>query len=180
MLWRCYDGSEHPVSRNFLKIVPVELNGVPFERIERIRLATASQPNVQSYVRALELCKDGDPPPLPDAQTMIDLNRISACDHVNNINRSLVMLDGRDYRSHNELFGPKGTLCQVHHNEWQPDCGCRLPFIYDHWLRSTPYKIVFYPHTWRMYHCPRHAGKGDYSDIFFAVQREFRNTAKAA
>lgn len=174
MLWRCFDGSRHPVSEKFLAIVPVELNGVQFDSIEQERLGVLHQPNVQAYIRELQKKKK---PPQLDARTAADLARISACDQVVNINRSLIMLDGRNYRSHNELFGPKGTLCQVHHNEWQPDCGCRLPFIYDHWLRDRPDRIVFYPHTWRMYHCPRHAGKGDYADIFFAVQREMRMKA---
>ena len=163
--WRCFDGSTHPVSEKFLEIVPLDLNGRPYAAVEAERLFLMQS---GTYIRA-----DGIPRFFPQVISAEQRLRLRAIDHVININRALQWLDGRDYRSHNEMFGPEGTLCQVHGNAWRPDtCGCQLSFNFDHWLRDTPDRITQYPHHFQIKHCIRHVHLTDFRDHYWAVLDE--------
>jgi hypothetical protein len=166
--WRCFDGSEHPVSERFSGIAPADLNGASFERVEGER-----QFLLASGMRLVE----GKPIFFPKELSKKQRARLRGIDHIINVNRALQFLDGRDYRSPNDLFGVDGTLCQVHGNLWKPDtCGCELSFIFDHWLRERPKEIVHYPHHFRVLACARHRGFSDFRDHFHAVLEE--NQAK--
>ncbi len=164
--WRCFDGSEHPVSGRFMRAAHPNLNGVSYEDVERERINI-----LNSAVRVIK----GVPQFYSKLITNRQQKRLVALDHVININRALQFLDGRDYRSHNEMFGPNGTLCQVHGNYWTPlnRCGCRTSFIFDHWLRDKPDRIIIYPHWFGINVCERHQHlKGDYAEHYWALRKE--------
>lgn len=165
--WICFDGSEHPVSKRFLAIVPGDLSGRPYAEVEGER---------QRLLRTgTRIDADGKPHFYTDELTPKQRKRLRGIDFVLNMNRALQFLDGRDYRSHNELFGPEGTLCQVHGQYWSPDtCGCKLSIIFDHWLRFFPKRLIHYPHHFGVVRCSKHRHLTDYSDHFYAVLEENR------
>jgi hypothetical protein len=126
--WKCFDGSEHPVSDGFLERVPASLSGLPAGEI-RARLTAL-------------LARSNDPLDGHEPLSDDDRKSIEALTHVLNLNRALRFLAGRDYR---EVFGPDATLDQVHGNSITKDCGCVLQHMFDHNRRGEG-GIEIHPH----------------------------------
>lgn len=99
-----------------------------------------------------------------------ELARIRACDSVININRALMLLKGRDYRT---IFGADATCDQVHHQSFEPDtCDCILNAIFDHNKRADAHKTL-YPH-FPSHQCEGHSKITDAYEHFNTVMQEHR------
>lgn len=155
-MWTCFDGSKHPVSTAFVARMHPDLDGKPYDAVkaELDRLLALTGRDILDGGRDL---------------TAAERVRIDALTHVFNLNRALAFMAGRDYR---EIFGPDGTLDQVHGNTFAPDtCGCILQKVFDHNRRDQP-GLETHPHHAKAV-CHDHRGLAkDYKAHHAAVMAE--------
>lgn len=88
---------------------------------ERIRIALATLSNERHLTKS-------------------ELLTVRAADHILNMNTSIKLLKGRDFRT---MFT---YIDQVHVNGYPMPCGCMLVCLFDHHTRGNPSETVHYPH----------------------------------
>lgn len=118
---RLNDGSIHPVSPQW------------YER--NVVKAHVTRENEGRRLTLLELGNERRLTPHLRAE-------LSALTEFKNVNRAYKHLNGRDYR---EIFGPNGTVDQIHLNRVTKRCGCELNYVFDHNQRRAT-DIHIHPH----------------------------------
>ena len=154
-MWKCFDGTVHPVSNAFVARVPADLNGLSLNLIigERDYLMALASGDLLTRAK-LSLGDD-------------ELKRLDALIDVLNLNRALKWLQGRDYRT---VFGAGATLDQVHGNLRDMSCGCTLQVVFDHNRRTETDNETFPHYPVRI--CARHRHLGNDFIAHFAAVTE--------